>query len=96
MEVNDLLVTKLATLARLSFTEVEKESIKADLQKMITFVQKMDEVDTRNIEPLLHMGIQQNNWREDLVKGTCTKNEAFQNAAKHNNNFFMVPTVIQK
>ena len=90
------MVTKLATLARLSFTKVEKESIKSDLQKMIAFVQKMDEVDTGNIEPLLHMGSQQNNWREDVVKGTCTKNEALQNAGKHNNNFFMVPTVIQK
>ncbi len=90
------MVEKLATLARLSFTEVEKESIKADLQKMIAFVQKMDEVDTGNIEPLLHMSSQQNNWREDVVKGTCTKSQALQNAGKHNNNFFMVPTVIQK
>ncbi len=90
------MVTKLATLARLSFTNVEKESIKADLQKMISFVQKMDEVDTEYVEPLLHMSRQKNKWREDIVEGSCTKSEALQNASKHNEDFFMVPTVIQK
>ena len=90
------MVTKLATLARLSFTHVEKESIKADLQKMIAFVQKMDEFNTDNVEPLLHMSQQQNSWREDIVEGSCTKSQALQNASKHNGDFFMVPTVIQK
>ncbi len=90
------MVVKLASLARLSFTEAEQESIKADLQKMIAFVQKMDEVDTENVEPLLHLVGQQNQWRADVVQGSCTKTEALQNASKHNEDFFLVPTVIQK
>lgn len=96
MEVNDAMVTKLATLARLNFSQAEKESIKADLQKMIAFVQKMEEVNTDNVEPLLHMNKEKNTWRNDVVQGSCSKAEALQNAAKHNNDFFMVPTVIQK
>ena len=96
MEVNDSMVKKLATLARLSFSPVEEESIKQDLQKMIAFVQKMEEVDTDSVNPLLHMSSRQNTWRDDVVSKSCTKSEALQSAGKHNDDFFMVPTVIQK
>lgn len=90
------MVSKLARLAQLRFTEMEKESLKADLQKMISFVQKMDEVNTDNVEPLLHMSDHQNRLRADEVGGTCTQEEALLNAARHNKDFFLVPTVIQK
>lgn len=96
MDVNDALVLKLATLARLSFKENEMDAIKTDLQKMIAFVQQMDEVNTDEVEPLLHMSSQQNQFREDVVDGSCSKERALQSAGKHNSNFFMVPTVIQK
>jgi aspartyl-tRNA(Asn)/glutamyl-tRNA(Gln) amidotransferase subunit C len=96
MEVNDALVNKLATLARLRFNEAEKESIKEDLQKMIAFVQKMDEVDTDHVTALEHMSSRLNVWREDTVQGTCTKELALQNAGLHNKDFFMVPKVIKK
>ena len=90
------MINKLATLARLRFNDTERESIKSDLQKMIAFVQKMDEVNTDEVEPLQHMSSLTNVWREDVVQGTCNKEQALQNAAKHNNDFFMVPTMIKK
>jgi aspartyl-tRNA(Asn)/glutamyl-tRNA(Gln) amidotransferase subunit C len=96
MEVNDSMVGKLATLARLRFNEAETEAIKNDLQKMIAFVQKMDEVDTEDVEPLLHMSGASNVWREDTVEGACTKEVAMHNAPHHNTDFFMVPKVIKK
>lgn len=96
MEVNDSMVNKLATLARLRFNETEKEAIKNDLQKMIAFVQKMDELDTSDVEPLQHMSSRQNVWREDLVQGSCSNEQALQNASLHTNQFFMVPKVIKK
>lgn len=90
------MINKLATLAKLRFKDAEKESIKSDLQKMIAFVQKMDEVNTDEVQPLQHMSNLNNVWREDVVQGTCNKEQALQNAAKHNNDFFMVPTMIKK
>ena len=96
MEVNDSMVNKLATLSRLHFNATEKESIKNDLQKMIAFVQKMDEVNTDKVVPLEHMSSRKNVLREDVLQGSCTKEEALQNAAMHNYNFFMVPKVIKK
>lgn len=96
MEVTDAMIDKLATLSRLRFNDEEKQSIKVDLQKMITFVQKMDEVDTTGVEPLQHMSNGTNVWREDEVKGSCSQDDALKNAPTHNDNFFLVPKIIQK
>ncbi len=96
MEVNDQLIEKLAHLARLSFTDLEKDSIKTDLQRMISFVQKMEEVNTDNVEPLLHITEAKNVLREDKVTGTVTTFEAMRNAPVNDGHFFKVPKVIRK
>lgn len=56
MEVTEQMVDKLAHLARLSFNETEKKAVKQDLQSMIAFVEKLQELDTTGVQPLLHMG----------------------------------------
>lgn len=96
MEVNDQLVEKLAHLARLKFGYGEKAAIKEDLQRMIRFVDKLNEVDTTGIEPLLHMSEQVNILREDIVQGSVTREEGLKNAAVHDDQFFKVPKVIRK
>ena len=96
MEVNDQLIEKLAHLARLSFTDLEKDSIKTDLQRMISFVQKMDEVNTDNVEPLLHITEAKNVLRKDEVTGIVTTFEAMRNAPVNDGHFFKVPKVIRK
>ena len=96
MEVNDTLVDKLATLARLSFDATEKEAIKNDLNKMIHFVEKLNELDTTGVEPLLHMSDNINVLRADEVKGSITREAGLQNAALHDEQFFKVPKVIKK
>ena len=55
MEVNRETIEKLARLSRLHFSEEEKMEIQADLQKMIHFVDKLNELDTTGLEPVLHM-----------------------------------------
>ncbi|MGZ8517867.1 MAG: Asp-tRNA(Asn)/Glu-tRNA(Gln) amidotransferase subunit GatC, partial [Chitinophagaceae bacterium] len=55
MEVNDALVDKLAHLARLKFNDTEMQEIKSDLQRMIIFVEKLNELDLEGVEPMLHM-----------------------------------------
>jgi aspartyl-tRNA(Asn)/glutamyl-tRNA(Gln) amidotransferase subunit C len=96
MEVNDTLVDKLANLARLRFDAAEREGIKNDLQKMIQFVEKLNELDTTGVEPLLHMSDHVNVLREDEVKGSITRVAGLQNAAVHDEQFFKVPKVIKK
>src|SRR5438552_18427486 len=95
MEVNDALVDKLAHLARLKFEAADKEEIKNDLQKMIAFVEKLNELDTLGIEPLLHMTDELNVLREDELKGSICREEALKNAPLHDEQFFKVPKVIK-
>jgi len=96
MQVDDALITKLSRLAMLEFDEAEKEEIKADLAKMIGFVDKLRELDTSGIEPLLHMTANNNMLREDEVKNMLSQQEALKNAPLHDNQFFKVPKVIKK
>ena len=96
MEVNDALVDKIADLAMLQFDDAEKASIKIDLQRMIQFVEKLNELDTTGIEPLLHMSDNINALREDEVKGSIGREEGLKNAPMHDSEFFKVPKVIKK
>ncbi len=95
MNVNDELVDKLANLARLEFNAEEKEEIKKDLQKMIGFIDKLNELDTTGVEPLLHMSDNVNILREDEITGMISQEEALKNAPFHDEQFFKVPKVIK-
>ena len=96
MEINDAMIDKLANLARLTFNETEKVQIKSDLQNMIGMIEKMNELDTTDVAPLLHITENVNVLREDMVEGSITNGEALQNAANKNAPFFIVPKVIKK
>jgi aspartyl-tRNA(Asn)/glutamyl-tRNA(Gln) amidotransferase subunit C len=96
MEVNDELVDKLANLARLTFEPAEKAEIKRDLQKMISFIEQLNELVTTGVEPLLFMTDEVNVLREDEVKGSITREEGLLNAPVKDEQFFKVPKVIKK
>ena len=96
MEVNNEMVDKLANLARLQFNDTEKIEIKADLQRMIQFIEKLNEVNTTGVEPLLHMSDGINVLREDEVKGSIERTEGLKNAPLQDGEFFKVPKVIKK
>ena len=96
MEINDALLDKLAMLSRLHFNEAEKTAIKSDLEKMISFVDKLNELDTTGVEPLMHISTNVNILREDVVNQDCTREEALKNATLKDDQFFKVPKVISK
>jgi aspartyl-tRNA(Asn)/glutamyl-tRNA(Gln) amidotransferase subunit C len=96
MQVNDALVNNLANLARLQFSEAEKEIIKNDLQRMIHFVDKLNELDTTGVQPVLHMTDAVNVLREDVVQGSVSREEGLKNAPETDGVFFKVPKVISR
>jgi aspartyl-tRNA(Asn)/glutamyl-tRNA(Gln) amidotransferase subunit C len=96
MEVNDALVDNLAKLSRLQFNDQEKEIIKKDLQRMIEFVDKLQELDTTGVEPLMHMSDSVNVLREDKVQGSISREEALKNAPDSDGVFIKVPKVIER
>ncbi len=96
MEVNHALIDKLSLLARLEIKPDEKDKLRDDLQQMIGFIEKLQELDTTGIEPLMHLTEEINVLRADEVKGSVTREEALQNAQLKTDSFFMVPKVIKK
>ena len=94
MEVNDALIDNLSNLARLEFNAAEKEEIKKDLQRMIGFVEKLNELDTTGVEPLLLMSSATNVLREDVLEGSVEREKALQNAPATDGIYFKVPKVI--
>ena len=96
MNIDANMVDNLAHLARLRFDDSEKESIRADLEKMVAFVEKLQTINTTGVAPLLHISDAANVLREDEVKGSISREEALLNSPVKDNVFFKVPTVIKK
>jgi aspartyl-tRNA(Asn)/glutamyl-tRNA(Gln) amidotransferase subunit C len=96
MKVTDQLIDKLAMLSRLKFDEKEKQEIRQDLQQMIGFVEKLNELDLKDTEPLLFMSTETNVFREDEIQGSVSREQALKNAPLHDEQFFKVPKVIRK
>jgi len=96
MQVDDALIDKLSKLAMLQFNDEERAEIKSDLEKMIGFVDKLKELDTTGVEPLLHMSNNTDILREDIPGNMINRKEALQNAPLHNEQYFKVPKVIKK
>ena len=96
MNIDAKMVDNLAHLARLRFDDSEKESIRADLEKMVAFVEKLQTIDTTGVAPLLHISDVANVLREDEVKGSISREEALLNSPVKDGVFFKVPTVIKK
>ncbi len=96
MKLDKQTTQKLADLAKLEFSDHELEEIQKDLQQMIAFVEKLNEVDTKGIEPLTHVSGEENSWREDNIKGSIDLDTALKNAPAPKEAFFTVPKVIKK
>ena len=96
MEVTNEMIEKLSRLSRLSTDELSRESLRKDLQQMISFVDKLQELDTSGIEPLQHMSFEMNKLREDNIHPSVTREEAFSVAANKDELFFLVPKTINK
>jgi len=96
MKIDKDTVDKIAHLARLEITGQEREELIAEMSQILSFMDKLNEVDTSGIEPLVYMTDEVNVFREDVVQHPITHEEALKNAPEHNEDFFLVPKVIKK
>ena len=96
MKVTDDIVKHIAHLARLDFKGEELDAIKDDMEKIIDFVDKLSEIDTENVEPLIFMNEKVNVLREDIPNQTLTKENALANAPKSDSDYFRIPKVLDK
>jgi aspartyl-tRNA(Asn)/glutamyl-tRNA(Gln) amidotransferase subunit C len=87
-------VEHIAELARLKFEEKELDQFTNELNEILTYVEKLNELDTENVEPLSHPIEGVNNFREDIVRPSIQREEALKNAPDKDEEFFRVPKVI--
>lgn len=96
MTIDKQTIDKVANLARIAIEDKEVDTLMEDMNKILTFMEKLNELDTTGVAPLVYMNAEENVWREDQVKQEITVEEGLKNAARHNENFFMVPKIIEK
>ena len=96
MKIDTKVVDELAHLARLSYENEAKQEIVTELNKIIAFVEKLDEINTDGIEPLIYMVDETNITREDVMKQNVSQDEGLKNAPKKDSDYFRVPKVIEQ
>jgi aspartyl-tRNA(Asn)/glutamyl-tRNA(Gln) amidotransferase subunit C len=94
MKIDKNTVEKIAHLARLEVEDVDKSV--ADMNKILTFMEKLNELDTQNVEPLVYMTDEVNMFRDDIIKHDISTEEGLSNAPSRNENYFRVAKVIEQ
>jgi aspartyl-tRNA(Asn)/glutamyl-tRNA(Gln) amidotransferase subunit C len=94
MIIDEQLVDELAHLARLRFEDEARTEIMNDLNRMLSFVEKLNELDTDEVAPLVYITEEVNILRKDEVKVEITHAEALLNAPAKDSDYFRVPKVI--
>jgi aspartyl-tRNA(Asn)/glutamyl-tRNA(Gln) amidotransferase subunit C len=96
MNINESTIHKVADLARIEIKEADVPGLIDEMSKILTFMEKLNELDTAAVEPLVYMNEVHNVWRDDVAKTDISVDDAVKNAALHNERFFMVPKIIEK
>ncbi len=95
MQVDKETLTRIAHLARLEFDERDAEKMVHDLGNIISFVEKLNEVNTEGVEPLTTMSHEINSLREDEVKAHLSHEGVLKNAPQKDKDYFRVPKVLE-
>ncbi|WP_080848657.1 Asp-tRNA(Asn)/Glu-tRNA(Gln) amidotransferase subunit GatC [Cytobacillus gottheilii] len=87
-------VKHVANLARLQLSEEETESFRNQLDRMITFAEQLNELDTDGVEPTSHVLDMKNVLREDVAKQGLPQSEVVKNAPNHQDGYIKVPPIM--
>lgn len=95
MHIDDKTIDHIARLSRLEFSGDERKAITGDLERILDLVNKLNELDTTGVEPLIHMTDANNVLRDDVVREEISHEEAMRNAPKKDSDYFRVPKVVK-
>ena len=93
-KIDDAQVRKVAKLSRLELSDAEVEEFAGQLSAILDYVEKMNELDTENVDPLAHCLPISNVLREDHAKESLGAEKALANAPQRDENFFKVPKIL--
>lgn len=95
MKIDKTTIKKISHLARLEFDESSTEKMSKDMSQILDWVEKLNEIDTENIEPLTTMSSEVNDMREDIRGNHLDHEAALKNAPKKDSDYFRVPKVME-
>lgn len=95
MQVDKQTLENIAHLARLHFDEAQTEKMIAEMSKILSWMEKLNEIDTEAISPLIHISQEMNVLRNDEAQPSLEHERGLLNAPKRDANYFRVPKVIE-
>jgi aspartyl-tRNA(Asn)/glutamyl-tRNA(Gln) amidotransferase subunit C len=95
MQLDKETLNKIAHLARLEFNEKDTEAMLGDMSNILSFVEKLNEVNTDGVEPLTTMSHEVNALREDKTGMHLDRSIALESAPKKDDTYFRVPKVLE-
>ena len=94
MKITKEEVERVAHLARLNLSVQELETMTGQLDTILSYVEKLDELDTTGVQAMTHAFSVSNSFREDRVTDSLTRPEALENGPCQNGEAFVVPRII--
>jgi aspartyl-tRNA(Asn)/glutamyl-tRNA(Gln) amidotransferase subunit C len=94
MKITPQEISHVANLARLHLSREELEAMALHLDDMLTYVAKLNELDTKSVKPTTHAISIVNAFREDEVKSSLPRDKALANGPQQNDEAFVVPRII--
>jgi aspartyl-tRNA(Asn)/glutamyl-tRNA(Gln) amidotransferase subunit C len=91
MKIDEQTIHKIAHLARLEFDEKGATLMTQKVSQILEWMDKLNEVNTDHVEPLIHMSEEVNVFREDVALNGLTHQEALVNGPKKDSDYFRVP-----
>jgi len=95
MSTNIETLRQLAHLARLEFDLTKEQEMLHDLNNILNWVDKLRELDTQNVEPLVHISEEMNVMRDDVAQNTVRHEDALRLAPRKDSDYFRVPKVME-
>lgn len=89
-------VEYVAGLAQLILDDDTKERLVQEMGSILSYMDKLNELDTEDIEPMLHVLDLTNVYREDVVGKSLPRDVALANAPAHDGEFFLVPRILEQ
>ncbi len=96
MTIDRKLILKLENLAKLELSEEERTKLRGDLNNILSMVEKLEELDTTGVEPLVYVNEEVNKVRNDAINNQVSQKETMSNAPDHDGTYFKVPKVLKQ
>src|SRR5699024_6279062 len=92
--IDDTVMENIEILAKLSMSEDEREEMRTELEKILDYVEKLNELDTENVEAASHIFPLENVFREDEVTNGDAQEEMLANAPVKKEGQYQVPKTV--